>query len=129
MINNVTLCGRITRDLEIRYTQSEKAVCNFSIAVQVNKEEAQFFNCVAWNGTAEIISQYCNKGDKIVIIGHLNSRTWETDDGDTKYITEIVVDTIEFASQAQGNNSSSNNKKNVVNKNTSNKGKGNNRNK
>jgi single-strand DNA-binding protein len=101
MINEVIMCGRLTKDIELRYTQNEKAVCNFNLAIQKNADEAIFPNCVAWNNTAEFISEHCAKGDKIVVYGFVNTRQWEDDDEETHYVTEIVVTKMDFAGQAQ----------------------------
>lgn len=97
-MNKVELIGRITKDLELRYTQSQKPVLSFSIAVnkRVNGENsADFISCVAWNTTAEFISKYFKKGQAIAVIGRLQNRSYEDDKG-KHYITEVVVEETEF---------------------------------
>lgn len=97
-MNKVELIGRITKDLELRYTQSQKPVLSFSIAVnkRINGENsADFINCVAWNTTAEFISKYFKKGQAIAVIGRLQNRSYEDDKG-KHYITEVVVEETEF---------------------------------
>jgi single-strand DNA-binding protein len=97
-LNKVELIGRITKDLELKYTQSQKQVLSFTIAVnkRVNGENsADFINCVAWNTTAEFISKYFKKGQTIAAIGRLQNRSYEDDKG-KHYITEVVVEEAEF---------------------------------
>lgn len=98
-INQVTLLGNITRDPEMRYTPSGAAVINFSIATNRSykdstsgeyKEVADFHNVVFWAKAAEIIGQYCSKGDKICVQGRLQTRSWEAKDGSKRYTTEVV---------------------------------------
>lgn len=97
-MNKVELIGRITKDLDLRYTQNQKQVLSFSIAVnkRVNGENsADFINCVAWGTTAEFISKYFAKGQAIAVIGRLQNRSYEDDKG-KHYITEVVVEETEF---------------------------------
>ena len=97
-VNQVTLLGNLTRDPELRYTSSGKAVINFSIATNRswndkdgNKQEiADYHNIVFWEKAAEIISQYCFKGSKILVQGRLQTRSWEDKNGIKKYTTEII---------------------------------------
>ena len=98
MLNNMTLQGRFTRDLELRHTQSDIAVCSFTIAWNErygDKEQTLFLNCVAYRNTAEFISKYFKKGDMAVVEGKLTSRSYEKD-GEKKYVTELVVDKVHF---------------------------------
>lgn len=96
--------GRFTRDPEIKYTQSGKAVCSFSLACSKrkgknasdNQPTADFVNCVAWEKTAEIIGQYCCKGKQVLVVGPLQTRSYEAQDGSKRYVTEVVVRDIEF---------------------------------
>lgn len=102
-MNKVELIGRLTKDAELRYTQSNKAVASFSIAVnkRVNGENsADFINCVAWSTTAEFISKYFKKGQAIAVIGRLQNRSYEDDKG-KHYITEVVVEETEFVGNKQ----------------------------
>lgn len=109
-MNKVMLIGRLTKDPELRYTQGGTAVASFTIAVdrRFSKEkEADFINCVAWQKTAEFISQYFRKGSKIVVEGRLQTRSYEVEDGSRRWATEVVVEQCEFAdSKAKNENNS-----------------------
>jgi single-strand DNA-binding protein len=99
--NHAVLIGRLTRDVEVRKTQSDKSVASFTIAVNkpYNKEhdhpEADFFGCVAWEGRADFISKYFKKGDKIAVAGRLQTREWEKD-GAKQRVVELLVEDVEF---------------------------------
>ena len=97
-MNTTILSGRISKDPELRYTQSNTAVTSFDLAVD-RRDEAKttdFFPCVAWKKTGELVANYCSKGDKVTIRGRLQNRTWEDKDGGKHKVTEIVVDEVEF---------------------------------
>lgn len=104
MLNNVTIMGRLTAEPEIRLTSNEIPVCNFSIAVQRPKKkdatdsEADFFSCVAWRGTAEIIEKYFVKGSLIVIQGHLRNHAYLKND-EKRWTTQIIVDEVHFTGE------------------------------
>lgn len=95
--------GRLTKDVELRHTQNDKAVCSFTVAVnrrtknEEGKYEADFINCVAWDKLANFISQYFHKGDAIALVGRLQTRTWDDKDGKKHYATEVVVGEVYFA--------------------------------
>ena len=99
-LNKVILIGNLTRDPEMRYTNSGTPVVTFGMATNKSwkdaggetKESAEFHNIVAWNKMAEICQQLLAKGMKVYIEGSLNTRSWEGEDGVTKYKTEIRVD-------------------------------------
>ena len=99
-LNKVMLIGNLTRDPEMRYTNSGTPVVTFGMATNKSwkdaegetKEIAEFHNLVAWNKMAEICQQLLAKGMKVYIEGSLNTRSWEADDGSTKYKTEIRVE-------------------------------------
>lgn len=99
-LNKVILIGNLTRDPEMRYTNSGAAVVTFGVATNKSwkdsegetKELAEFHNLVAWNKMAEICQQLLAKGMKVYIEGSLNTRSWEGDDGVTRYKTEVRVD-------------------------------------
>lgn len=111
MINNSVLEGRITRDLELRYTGSGIAVLNFNIAVdrpfknQQGERETDFINVVAFRKTAETIKQYFSKGQGISIVGRIQTRNYENNQGQRVYVTEVVIDQFSFPIQNknQGN--------------------------
>ncbi len=109
-MNIVTLLGRMVKDPELKYTQSGKAFCKFSLAVtrEFNREEADFINCIAWDKRAETIAEYLRKGRRLAIQGRLNVRNYEQD-GQTKWITEVIVDKFEFVDSSNEDNSQKSN--------------------
>lgn len=100
MINNTVLVGRLTKDPDIRYTQSGVAVVSFTLAVdrrfknQQGERETDFIMCVAWRKTAEIIGQYCHKGSQIGVEGSIQTRNYENQQGQRIYVTEVNVENI-----------------------------------
>lgn len=104
-MNKVFEIGRNTKDIDLRATASGTSVASFSIAVKRNFKNAQgeydsdFFECIAFNKLAETISKYVKKGDLIGIEGRLQTRTYDDKEGKKHYITEIVVEGIEFLQQ------------------------------
>lgn len=92
-MNRVELSGRLTKDVELRKTFSGKSVVTFTLATK--EKEAQFINCVAWNQAADYLSQYGHKGDNIILAGRIQTREYEKD-GQKKYVTEIVADSVEL---------------------------------
>lgn len=99
-MNHVILTGRLTKDPEIRYTDSKKAVCSFTLAVDdgrdsEGKKKAQFIPCVAWGKTAELIDQYFTKGKPLTVTGRITVRSYEKN-GEKRYVTEVVASGIEF---------------------------------
>ena len=108
-MNNVTLLGRLTKDPEIRSTASNISVCSFTIAVDRRfKSEGQptadFINCMAWRNTADFIGKYFHKGNKIALTGSIQTRTWDDKDGNKRYATEVVVDSVEFCESVKNDN-------------------------
>ena len=104
MLNNVTIQGRITHDLEVRYTQSQKPVLSFSIACerdiksQDGTRPTDFYDLVAWDHTADFISSYFAKGDMIIVSGRLQTRDWTDKNGTKRRSVEIIVGNAYFAS-------------------------------
>ena len=103
-MNKVILMGRLTKDPEMRYTNTNNIpVCSFSLAVdrrfakQEEEKQADFFPIVAWNKNAEFCSKYFTKGKKVVIVGRLQTRTWDDDEGKRHYITEVIAEETYFA--------------------------------
>ena len=99
MINKAILMGRLTRAPELRHTGSGTAVCNFTVAIDNGYGEnrsTDFINCVAWNKTAEFIEKYFTKGRMIIVIGRIQTRTWEDRDGRKNYATEVVASEVSF---------------------------------
>ena len=100
-MNKVILMGRLTRDPEMRQTQSGVNVCSFSIAVnrrfaKDGQQNADFINCTAWRQQAEFICKYFSKGSMISVVGNLQSRSWENQEGKKQYATDVVVDEVYF---------------------------------
>lgn len=103
-MNKVELIGRLTAQPQLRYTNSNKPVCSFSVAVnkRINGENnADFINCVAWNTTAEFVTKYFNKGQAIAVVGRLQNRSYEDKDGNKRYSIDVVVEEIEFVGSKQ----------------------------
>lgn len=99
--NNVTLVGNITRDPELRYTQSGRGVASFGLAVnrryQQNgewQEETSFFNVVAWGDLGENSAASLNKGSRIVVTGRLQQRDYETREGEKRNVIEVIADDL-----------------------------------
>lgn len=101
-MNKVIIIGRNTKDIELKTTGAGTSVVEFSVAVDrtfknANGErECDFFNCVAFSKLAETISRYVKKGDKIGIDGRLQTRNYTNREGKTVYVTEIIVENVEF---------------------------------
>lgn len=102
-MNKVILVGRLSKDPELRATASGIPVASFSVACdrrfvkQGEERKADFINCIAWQKSAESISKFFKKGDRIALEGTLQVRDWQDNDGKTHYTTEVVVDQWEFA--------------------------------
>ena len=99
MINKAILMGRLTRDPELRHTGSGTPVCSFSVAIDNgygDNRSTDFINCVAWNKTAEFVDKYFTKGRMIIVIGRIQTRTWEGQDGKKNYATEVVASEVSF---------------------------------
>lgn len=113
-VNVVVLGGRLTRDVEIRYTPSGTPVATFGLAVNryskdavgETKNEASFFDIVAFGKTAEASGQYLSKGSSVVIEGVLQQRRWETDDGQKRSKVEIVANRVHFQGKPKGQDES-----------------------
>jgi len=110
-MNKVILMGRLTRDPELRYTQSTNiAQATFSVACDRRRaadgtQKADFINCVAWRQTAEFVSKYFAKGNRILLTGSIQTRDYTDKDGRKVYVTEVIVDDVEFCEskgQSQG---------------------------
>ena len=99
MINKVILMGRLTRDPEMRHTNSGTPVTTFSIAIDNgygDNKRTDFVNCLAWNKTAEFVTKYFTKGKMIIVIGRIATRSWETQDGKRAYATEVITNEVNF---------------------------------
>jgi len=102
-MNKAILIGRLTKDPELRSTSNNNSVCNFTLAVDRRfknangEKETDFIPCVAWRNTAEFISKYFSKGVRMAVVGSIQPRSWEDENGSKNYITEILVDEAYFA--------------------------------
>lgn len=102
MINRAVVCGRLVRDPELRRTQNGTPVASFTLAVNRTfknadgQQEADFLNCVAWNKTAEIVDQYCSKGNLVGVEGRLQSRSYQDNQGNNRTVVEIIADQVQF---------------------------------
>ena len=116
MLNNVCLVGRMTKDAELRYTPNNQAVATFTLAVnrpfknQNGEREADFINCVIWRQQAENLANWAKKGALIGITGRIQTRSYENQQGQRVYVTEVVADNFQLlesrkereAGQSQG---------------------------
>lgn len=114
-MNKVILMGRLTRDPEVRYTQTNNTlVASFSLAVnrrfvrQGEERQADFVNIVAWSKLGEFCSKYFKKGQQVGIIGRLQTRTWDDDQGVKHYVTEVVAEEAYFADSKKDDGTSNN---------------------
>ena len=113
-MNKVILIGNLAADPELRQTSSGLPVCTFRLAVQrrfsnaQGVKEADFFTIVAWRQTAELCSRFLTKGRKCAVVGSLQTRSYDAQDGTKRYITEVVADEVEFIGGQQGNQNQGN---------------------
>ena len=112
-MNKVVLLGRLTKDPEVRYTQTNNImVASFSLAVnrrfaKEGEQQADFINIVAWNKTAEFCSKYFKKGQQVAVVGRIQTRNYEDDQRQKHYVTEVVAEEAYFAdSKKEGANES-----------------------
>jgi len=109
MINRVVLTGRLTRDVELRYTQGGAAVATFTLAVdrrftnQQGEREADFVSCVIWRKSAENFANYMHKGSLCGIEGRIQTRNYENQQGQRVYVTEVVVENFSFLEPRSSN--------------------------
>lgn len=98
-MNKVILVGRLTKDPETRSTSNNLDVCRFSLAISrhtAQGEATDYIDCVAWRNMATNLEKYCKKGSLISVEGRLNNRSYESEDGTKRKITEVICDSIEF---------------------------------
>lgn len=109
MINNVVLVGRLTKDIELRKTQSGLSVASFTIACDRrlsqeqknnNEQSADFISCVAWRGSADFLGNYAHKGDTVGVEGRIQTRNYDRD-GQKVYVTEIVANSVSILHSTQ----------------------------
>lgn len=108
MLNNVAICGRLTRDIEIKTFDSGAKTANFSLAVQRNfknkdgEYEADFINCDAWGATVDFLAKYFKKGDFVVAGGEIRTREWTDDSGNKRRITYVAVSNVTSVATKNG---------------------------
>lgn len=122
--NSVHLIGRLTKEVELKYTANRTAVASISLAVQRDRKndkgeyEVDFPNVVVWQKSAENLANYCQKGDKIGIEGKLQTRSYPGKDGKKVFVTEVVTNSVEFllvkAWESKGNGSKGSNQKSRI---------------
>lgn len=115
-MNKAILIGRLTRDPELRYTSSNRAVCQFTVAIDrpftnqaTGSREADFINVVAWDKTGENVGKYMTKGRLIAVEGRIQTRNYDNNEGRKVYVTEVIASNVQFlesknASVPTGNN-------------------------
>ena len=110
-LNKVILMGHLTADPELKQTTSGLSVCSFSIGVNrrfakadQGQQSVDFFNIVSWRQQAEFVSRYFKKGSCIIVCGQLQNRTWTDNQGQKRYVTEVVADEVSFGAPASAQN-------------------------
>ena len=108
-MNKVILVGRLAQDPEVRYTQSGKAVASFNLAVNRygQKDSADFIPIVAWEKLAEVIGNNLKKGSQVLVEGRMQVRSYETQEGQKRRVTEVIVQNVEFLGSKKSNNDGS----------------------
>ncbi|WP_283673920.1 single-stranded DNA-binding protein [Butyricicoccus sp. Marseille-Q5471] len=102
MLNKAILMGRLTRDPELRHTQSNMAVCSFSLAIDRDRKgpngerQTDFIDCVAWGRQAEFVAQWFTKGVMAIVVGRIQSRRWQDQNGNNRTAIEINCDEVSF---------------------------------
>ena len=114
MINNVVLVGRLTRDPELKFTNNGSAVATFNLAVNRNftnqsgEREADFVNCVIWRKPAETLANYAKKGTLLGVVGRIQTRNYENQQGQRVYVTEVVCDNFQLLEPKKDNQQQNN---------------------
>ena len=109
-MNKVILLGRLTKNVETRYTQNNIQVSSFTLAVnrrfkgQEGQPSEDFINIVAWNKTAEFASKYFSKGQQVGVIGRIQTRNYDDDKGNKHYVTEVIAEEVYFADSKKQDN-------------------------
>ena len=113
MLNHIVIMGRLTRDPELRYTQSQTPVASFTVAVDRDfggrdggERQTDFIDCSAWRQTGEFVSKYFHKGSMIVVSGRLQSRKWQDREGNNRTSWEVSADNVYFGESRRDSDSS-----------------------
>lgn len=112
MLNKTILMGRLTKDVELRHTNSGKAVATFTVATDNGYGEnktTDFINCVAWEKTAEFVQKHFTKGRMIIVLGRISTRNYEGQDSKKIYVTEVVVSEVQFGESKKSETAPANN--------------------
>lgn len=115
MLNKAVLMGRLTRDPEVRYTQTQVPIANFSLAVdrsfvrQGEERQTDFINIVVFGKTAEFVQKYFTKGQLVAVAGRIQSRNWEDKDGNKRNTVEVVAEEVHFAEKKDSSSRSNSN--------------------
>ena len=114
-MNKAILIGRLTRDPELRYTSSNRAVCQFTVAIDrpftnqaTGQREADFINVVAWDKTGENVGKYMTKGRLIAVEGRIQTRNYDNNEGRKVYVTEVIASNVQFLESRNQQQDSSN---------------------
>ena len=113
-MNKVILIGRLTRDPELRYTGNNTPVASFTLAVnrtfsnQQGEREADFINVVVWRKQAENVKNYLSQGSQAAVEGRIQTRSYDDNNGQRRYVTEVVADNVEFLGSKNSSNTSNN---------------------
>ncbi|MGM0282665.1 MULTISPECIES: single-stranded DNA-binding protein [unclassified Enterococcus] len=126
MINNVTLVGRLTKDPDLKYTGNGTAVATFTLAVNRNftnqsgEREADFINCVIWRKPAETLANYAKKGVLIGVTGRIQTRSYDNQQGQKVYVTEVIADNFQLLESKKADSSQNTQGSGVSNSQTNN---------
>lgn len=126
MINNLTLVGRLTKDPDLRYTSSGTGVATFTLAVNRNftsadgNREADFINCVIWRKPAETLANYAKKGVLIGVTGRIQTRSYDNQQGQKVYVTEVIADNFQLLESKKADSSQNTQGSGVSNSQTNN---------
>lgn len=105
-MNHATISGNLCKDPDYRTTASGKGLCTFKLAVRRDKDNTDFIPVVVWNRGKYLLADYCHnelrKGKKATANGRIQTRSYDTANGDTRYITEVVADEVEWEKEKQG---------------------------
>lgn len=126
MINNLTLVGRLTKDPDLKYTGNGTAVATFTLAVNRNftnqsgEREADFINCVIWRKPAETLANYAKKGVLIGVTGRIQTRSYDNQQGQKVYVTEVIADNFQLLESKKADSSQNTQGSGVSNNQTNN---------
>lgn len=103
MINVAVISGHLTKDVELLKTQNGNSVAKFTVAVDGYNDNTNFINCVAWNKLADILNQYCKKGDLVTVEGRISVRNYDNKQGQKVYITEVIANNVQLSPKNASN--------------------------